>query len=226
MLRFYPKIVAVSNATRNDYLEKLKFINNTQISTIYNGLNESFFNNNVVPRNSTKAGFGPRILLHVGVDRWYKNLSVLIAAIQKLQTPIIFVKVGKLSESNFKLLNNCGIEYRIVEECTQEELVELYISADVFAFPSLSEGFGWPPIESMACGCPVVASPTGSIPEICKDACLYADPNNPGEIANAIDRVLTDSLLYSQMSNKGLLLCKEYTWSVTVKKMILKLQEC
>ena len=71
-----------------------------------------------------------------------------------------------------------------------DELVSLYATAGALAFPSLFEGFGLPPLEAMASGCPVAASTAGSIPEVCGDAALLFDPTDVRAMATAIDRAL------------------------------------
>ncbi len=71
-----------------------------------------------------------------------------------------------------------------------DELVSLYRRAAALVFPSLYEGFGLPPLEAMACGCPVACSAAASLPEVCGDAARYFSPDEPGEIAAAVEDVL------------------------------------
>jgi len=73
---------------------------------------------------------------------------------------------------------------------SDDELVRLYQTASATVFPSLWEGFGLPPVEAMACGCPVVVSRGTSLPEVCGDAARYVDPLSPGDIASGIEDVL------------------------------------
>lgn len=81
-----------------------------------------------------------------------------------------------------------GVEAR--GQVTPGELVELYRSAAAVVFPSLYEGFGMPPLEAMACGCPVAVSKVTSLPEVCGDAAVYFDPTAVEDIARGIDEVL------------------------------------
>ena len=76
---------------------------------------------------------------------------------------------------------------------SDDELVRLYQTASATVFPSLWEGFGLPPVEAMACGCPVVVSRGSSLPEVCGDAARYVDPFSPADIAAGIEDVLRDS---------------------------------
>ncbi len=97
----------------------------------------------------------------------------------------------------------------------QEELPFLYSGADVFAFPSLWEGFGLPPLEAMACGTPVVTSNISSLPEVVGDAAILVDPNSAEEIADAIYQVLIDEHLALSLRSAGFTQATKFTWSNT-----------
>lgn len=90
------------------------------------------------------------------------------------------------------------------------ELRELYRSASVLAFPSLYEGFGLPPLEAMASGCPVAASDEGSLPEVCGDAAVYFDPKDPADIAHGILEAIARS---GELAEAGLARVREFSWS-------------
>jgi glycosyltransferase involved in cell wall biosynthesis len=102
----------------------------------------------------------------------------------------------------------------------QEDLVALYNAADVFAYPSLYEGFGLPLLEAMACNCPVVASNRSSIPEVCSDAALLVDPLDPTGIADAIFRILADSHLRKSLVEKGRRRVEMFSWKRTAEETL------
>ena len=95
------------------------------------------------------------------------------------------------------------------------DLNALYSGADLFAFPSLNEGFGLPVIESMASGTPVITSDATSMPEIGGDAVLLVDPSNPNDIVEKIYKVLSDAALNDSLTKKGLEQAKNFTWKQT-----------
>jgi glycosyltransferase involved in cell wall biosynthesis len=89
------------------------------------------------------------------------------------------------------------------------ELASLYRRASALVFPSLYEGFGMPPLEAMACGCPVACSVAASLPEVCGDAARYFSPDDPEEIAAAVEDVLVDPAVWS---GRGIARAAEFTW--------------
>ena len=93
-----------------------------------------------------------------------------------------------------------------------EDMPVLYNLADIFVYPSLYEGFGLPPLEAMACGCPVISSNISSIPEVVGDASLMIDPYNIEELAKTIYEVLTDNKLREDKIRKGLERKKLFSW--------------
>jgi glycosyltransferase involved in cell wall biosynthesis len=99
----------------------------------------------------------------------------------------------------------------MVEESRDEDLLLWYHAATVFAFPSLAEGFGFPPLEAMACGTPVVTSNCSSLPEVVGNAALLADPRDPQAIADALLRVLTDQGVRAALRERGLKRARTFT---------------
>jgi glycosyltransferase involved in cell wall biosynthesis len=105
-----------------------------------------------------------------------------------------------------------GVEVR--GHVSQEELVSLYRRASALVFPSLYEGFGQPPLEAMACGCPVACSDAGSLPEVCGDAARYFDPKDTDQMADAVLDVLADPETWRK---RGLERAAQFTWERTAQ---------
>ena len=103
---------------------------------------------------------------------------------------------------------------------TDSELRALYENALCFIFPSLYEGFGLPPLEAMACGCPVLSSNRASLPEICGDAALYFDPINEEEVYDTIISLIENTSLQNELRKKGLERAKLFIWENTAKSLI------
>jgi glycosyltransferase involved in cell wall biosynthesis len=102
----------------------------------------------------------------------------------------------------------------------EDDLLALYQSADVFAYPSLYEGFGLPLLEAMACGVPVVCSNRASLPEVAGDAALLVDPTDEPAIAAALVRALHDDDLRREMVAKGLRRAREFTWDRAARNLL------
>jgi len=103
---------------------------------------------------------------------------------------------------------------------SDEELQQLYVAARCHIHPAHYEGFGLPPLESMACGTPTIVSDVSSLPEVVGDAALLVDPNNPEEIAVALHRLLTDDTLHSELRTKGLQRAKCFTWELAAQQTL------
>jgi glycosyltransferase involved in cell wall biosynthesis len=102
----------------------------------------------------------------------------------------------------------------------EEELPVAYAGAMAYVIPSLSEGFGLPPLEAMACGTPVLSAKTSAMPEILGGAPLYFDPYNIDDIAKKIEKIAGDEALQAELSKRGLEQVKKYSWGKTAKETL------
>lgn len=169
-----------------------------------------------------------KIILYVGSDHPRKNLGVLaevFASVKKQSSNAFLVKVGApgllAGRLEFqKKLNELRISdaVRFVEKVSDEKLAMIYNIADVFVFPSLLEGFGVPPLEAMACGCPVVSSNATSLPEVVGDAALTHDPSDVAGFTSSIIKVLTDENFAAELRKKGLERNKLFSWDEIARK--------
>jgi glycosyltransferase involved in cell wall biosynthesis len=98
-----------------------------------------------------------------------------------------------------------------------DELDAVYRAADVFAYPSLYEGFGLPVVEAMARGVPTVASTTSSVPEVAADAAIGVNPRSVREIAQAIESLLSDVDLADKMAARGRARAERFSWDETAR---------
>ncbi|MFP3470863.1 glycosyltransferase, partial [Micrococcus sp. SIMBA_144] len=100
---------------------------------------------------------------------------------------------------------------KILGRGTDAELKALYSEAKALVFPSKTEGFGLPPLEAMFCGCPVIATTGGAVPEVCGDAALYARPDEPAEWTAAMEKLTHDTTLCDDLSPRGLVRAAQFT---------------
>lgn len=105
------------------------------------------------------------------------------------------------------------------------ELVSLYSDATAFIHPSLYEGFGIPPLEAQACGCPVICSNTASLPEVCNDSALYFDPYNTLDIANKIDSFLAAPEVSAILVEKGYKNITRFSWEHSANTLLATLKD-
>lgn len=162
-------------------------------------------------------------VLTVGSRDPRKNVSRLIDAWEEIPSDIkqgrTLVVAGRGARSySSEQLHGIPDDVRLTGFVDDKKLPYLYSGADAFIFPSQYEGFGLTLLEAMACGCPVVASNTASMPEVCGDAVYYIDPYSVQSIAEGITRVLTDNELREMLVDKGLLRVKHFTWEMSAKE--------
>ncbi len=109
---------------------------------------------------------------------------------------------------------------------SDDDLVALMNGAQLFAYCSVYEGFGFPVLEAMACGTPVVTSNTTSLAEISRDAAILVDPANHDEIASGMERLLTDDRLRNTMRTRGLMHVRQFTWRKCAQEYLHAYQDC
>jgi glycosyltransferase involved in cell wall biosynthesis len=151
-------------------------------------------------------------LLFVGTLEPRKNVPLLLKAYTQLlalgvtDLPLVLVgRKGWLFEEIFETIERLGIgdKARHLSGVDDERLAHLYSAAGLLALPSFYEGFGLPPLEAMHCGCPVVVSDRGSLPEIVGEAGVVLPPEGAGDWAMAMGQVLTDGLKRVTMRTAG-----------------------
>ncbi len=148
-----------------------------------------------------------RVVLHVGNDGFYKNRGGVLRIFALLSDPALrLVLVGPRPESSLQAeITRLGLGARIDIKTgiTEAELLRLYQTCALFLFPSLYEGFGWPPLEAMACAAPVVCSDRASLPEVLGDGALLCDPQDEQGFAAACEQVLGDAHFATELGARG-----------------------
>lgn len=150
-----------------------------------------------------------------------KNFRGIVEALSLMgESAPACVIVGQLNPKVFSRAGFDSSKVTHLGRVSDETLLNLYRRALCLVYPSFYEGFGLPPVEAMRCGCPVIVSSTSSLPEVCGDAALYCDPQQPRTLANAIKRLMTDPKLVSDMRARGIHQATQYTWKSTTQKLV------
>ena len=224
------RVMTVSEASKRDIVQFLG-IPGDRVVIIPNGIDERFNtppNEEEVARVRARYQLDAPFVLYVGNVKPHKNLERLIDAFyrvrQELGDDLRLLLIGD-DISKYATFRRAVHRYqlhkyvRFLGFVPDETLAVLYRLAHVFAFPSLYEGFGLPPLEAMASGTPVVTSNVSSLPEVVGDAALLVDPYDPAAIAAAIRRVLTEPGLSADLRRRGLERAREYSWERSVKRI-------
>jgi glycosyltransferase involved in cell wall biosynthesis len=219
ILKKCQKIITVSNALKKELVELFN-VDPKKISVIYEGVDfKKFFkaDENEVLNFKEKYQINEDFILAVGHSHPIKNFSGVIEAF-KIVRKKYKIKLVIAGLTKKKFVQDRDIIY--VGHIPNDKLYILYSAAKCFVFPTLHEGFGLPPLEAMACGCPVVVSDKGSLPEVCGDAAVYVNPYDPQSIAEGILKVLTDENLRRNLIQKGYQQVKKFSWEQSVKKFL------
>ena len=184
-----------------------------------------------LPPGGFPAASTPFVLTVSRVDR-RKNHLRMLQAFEHLARDgfphrwLVAGPAGYGSEDFETALSRSSVADRIEwrKEVGDAELVRLYSQADLLLWPSLSEGFGLPPVEAMACGTPVVSSIVTSIPEVCGDAALLVEPTDVERIFEAMRSLLSDDAMRQEYVERGARRARELTWAECARTTLLGYQ--
>lgn len=162
-----------------------------------------------------------RYVLALANIQKHKNVSVLLEAFARDELKDVpLVLFGPDSRAQFEAAGHMlPPNVKFAGRVSDAELVGLMKSAGVLAFPSLTEGFGLPPLEAMALGCPVIAAPKGALPEVCGDAAFYADPFSPAAWSEQIRTVLGNGAVRESLIARGRRHASRFTWRRAAQKL-------
>jgi len=218
-------VFTVSEASRRDILRFYPDADPDRLLVIPNAIDEDMLadpGEEEMMRVRERYQIRGRFVLYAGNIKPHKNLHRLIIAFGLLkQVPghedvkllIIGDEINKYGSLR-RSVEGAGVrqDVRFFGFVPEHTLAALYRMASVFAFPSLYEGFGLPPLEAMACGTPVVTSRISSIPEVVGDAAMLVDPLNVEEIADALGKVLDDEALRNDLIERGAARVRAFSW--------------
>lgn len=218
LVRRSAKIVTDSEFSRRQIIERLRVASN-RVAVVPCAVSSNFrepARKRAAPERPAYPRYSRYIVAVSSLDP-RKNLERLILAFRALNSTELELRiVGSTSRvfagTKVKTLSEGVPGVRFCGRISDEAMAELYGEAEFSVFPTLYEGFGLPPLEAMACGCPVVVSGVTSLPEVCGDAAHYVDPYSVEDIARGMRDVLNDADLRADLRRKGRERIRAFSW--------------
>lgn len=198
------KVITVSDNTKYLLLSLFPYLKNEELEVCYSPLNLSDME--II---SEKSNY----FLLISANRWIKNNLRAVKALDNLITKGLLpnknvIVLGVNGYSKIKKVRNKDC-FTFLDYVSNEELETYFKKAYCFIYPSLNEGFGYPPVQAMKHGTPVIASGVSSIPEVCKDAVSYFDPYSIPEMEARILEIASNLAYYQELQKKGLKRAKQ-----------------
>lgn len=208
-------VICISHSTKKDLCE-LYDIEDEKVSVVHLGCDVF----SALPSGDAKPrSFNRPFLLYVGSRRGYKNFEGMLRAISinndlKRDFDVVAFGGGQFTSKENELILRLGFAENSVRQIGGDDnlLACLYSDARAFVYPSIYEGFGLPPLEAMAHGCPVVTSNSSSLPEVVGDAGAYFNPLDDDAQSQAIASVVFDEQLRSKLISSGSSRVAAFTW--------------
>jgi glycosyltransferase involved in cell wall biosynthesis len=231
-------VTTESDNSRRDILKYYRIPIN-RIAVVHEAVNDCF---HPMPKDENESfrretGLPERFALAVGVIEPRKNLLKAVQALKlyndRHADPLTLVIVGEAGHIKGRLYTEVTDEIlkldlrarvMILGFVGLPTLTRLYNSASLLLFPSLYEGFGLPPVESMRCGTPVVASNVSALPEITAGAAECVDPHNPEALAKGMERVLHDDIHRMELIRRGFAVAEKYTLEARTRRLLQALE--
>ncbi|GMR25063.1 MAG: hypothetical protein BMS9Abin39_0339 [Ignavibacteria bacterium] len=217
----YAKYVLTPSEHSKNLLQQIYNLPDERIKFIHNGANTIGLRNKV-PCNNPEGKF----ILYIGRINKMKNIKILLKAFSlvgdKIDHKLVIVGDNETTlqrEMRFAGLSP-EIKKRVIfkQDLDEDSKCVLMKNASLLVFASLYEGFGLPPLEAMACGCPVIVSDNSSLPEVCGEAAYYVNPLSYSDISEGIVTVLNNNTLRNELIDKGLERAKQFSWTNSATK--------
>ena len=215
-------IIVISNFIKNEAVDLFGF-QSDRISAIHLGIDPNLFriyDPEEFISIKNKYQLPDNFILFVGSIEPRKNIFNLLKAygdlrhsMRKTFKLVLVGNKGWKNEQTLSLIRESGDDVRYLGYVPEIELGPLYRLARLFVYPSFYEGFGLPPLEAMACGCPVIVSHTASLPEVCGEAAFYINPHEVESISAGMERILENETLRNALKSKGLERSKLFSWN-------------
>lgn len=233
LLQRVTHVITLAENTKADIVAYSR-ISAESVSVIYSGISKVFRKLETSNENLTiikeKYNLPDQFLLFLGTVEPRKNLGSLITAFELVKDSGNYPDLGLViaggrgwkSYSVYKQARQSRYakEIKFLDYIPAEEKVYLYNIASIFVYPSFYEGFGFPPLEAMACGIPAIVSASSSLPEVVEQSAVMIDPYNARSISVAIEQLLRDKSLCDHFSSLGQEQAQKFNWSKAAKKYL------
>jgi glycosyltransferase involved in cell wall biosynthesis len=205
------RLIAVSEATRQD-LERYYGVPATRVVVVHSGGGEAPADGAAAAPSLTELGIDKPFALHVGRVERRKNQAAALQVVERADPELLLVCAGEVIDEELAARLRASPRCRLLGRVDAAVRDQLYRQARVLIFPSLYEGFGFPVLEAMRNGLPVVASPAGGIREVGGDAALYAHPEDVEGLASATRDLLTNQALRRRLIAAGTKQAAAFSW--------------
>ena len=213
-------LVTISAFSRSEISRHLH-VDPERIAVVYPGLDPPREGDFPCPIDGSYA-------LYVGATERHKNIGLLLDAWPRVRDDLRLVIVGQPGRDHTRLAEKAaGLDGRVLltGRVSQATLEAWYRHASVFLFPSLTEGFGYPPLEAMQRGIPVIAARAGALPEVLGDAAGYHDPRDSAALVREIEAVIGDGQLRLERVSRGRKQAARYSWDSAAADIIRLLEK-
>jgi glycosyltransferase involved in cell wall biosynthesis len=225
-------LIAISHFTKGTLVDDLG-IPPERISVVHHGIDHQQFRPLSTAsslRESYRLPEGRRYLIYVGSEDPRKNLVTLVRALAQVRRELPEVELIKAGRSHDEEARQCLVELaaqlgvlqaiHFLEDVPEEHLPQLYNLAELYVTPSLYEGFGFPLLEAMACGTPVVYADAGSLPEIAGSAGMAVAPTNADSLAGGLLSLLRQRDKQSELRAAGRERAASFTWTASTQSLL------
>jgi len=211
ILRRADGLIAVSESTKADAVRLLR-LPPERVTVIYSGVDARFFTAKPAPAPKPYVLFLSTIEPRKNVDLLLDAWDWLPTDVREAHDLVLAGPVGWRSDATMARIGAITRGVRHIGYVNESDLPGLVAGATAFVYPSLYEGFGFPPLQAMAAGVPTITSNVSSLPEVAGDAALLIDPHSVEELSCAVERVLSSPSLRSDLAERGPRQAARFSW--------------